>query len=63
MQRIMKSSFLSGFLAFLLFSPVMGGPNIGEPAPDFTLQEVDGGNITLSDYLGKVVILNFWNSF
>ncbi len=29
-------------------------------APDFTLQSLDGQEITLSDYRGKLVMLNFW---
>ncbi len=28
-------------------------------APDFSLVDIDGRNFTLSDYLGKVVVLNF----
>jgi peroxiredoxin len=30
------------------------------PAPDFTLATVDGGEISLSDYQGEWVIVNFW---
>lgn len=33
---------------------------IGEPAPDFTLLDLDGKQVSLSDYRGKVVLLNFW---
>lgn len=29
-------------------------------APNFQLQTLDGENVTLSDYQGKAVILNFW---
>lgn len=29
-------------------------------APDFTLEDLDGNEISLSDYNGKVVFLNFW---
>lgn len=31
-----------------------------KPAPDFTLTTADGGEVTLSHYLGRPVILNFW---
>ncbi len=38
----------------------MGYPDKGAIAPDFTLITLDGKNVTLSDYRGKVVFLNFW---
>ncbi len=33
---------------------------VGNPAPDFTLEASDGSTRHLSDYRGKVVVLNFW---
>jgi len=30
------------------------------PAPDFTLEDMDGKKFSLKDYRGKVVLLNFW---
>jgi peroxiredoxin len=32
----------------------------GPPAPNFTLQGLDGRMVSLSDYKGKVVFLNIW---
>lgn len=32
----------------------------GQPAPDFTLSTLDGKKMTLSDFRGKAVLLNFW---
>jgi len=33
---------------------------IGKPAPDFTLTDINGEDITLSNLKGKKVLLNFW---
>jgi len=32
----------------------------GNFAPDFTVTDIDGRKLTLSDYKGKVVLLDFW---
>jgi len=33
---------------------------VDEEAPDFTIQDLQGNPVTLSELRGKVVILNFW---
>jgi len=35
-------------------------PREGFSAPDFTLDLLDGGQVTLSDLRGKAVLINFW---
>jgi DsbE subfamily thiol:disulfide oxidoreductase len=35
-------------------------PAIGRPAPDFTLQTLDGKAFTLSELRGTPVVVNFW---
>ena len=35
---------------------------INRPAADFELQTIDGRTVKLSDYRGKVVLLNFWRT-
>ncbi len=38
-----------------------GLPNFrGKTAPDFTLRTADGRKVSLSDYKGKAVLINFW---
>jgi peroxiredoxin len=32
-------------------------------APDFNLKDLSGNNVKLSDYKGKIVILNFWTEW
>ena len=34
--------------------------DIGRAAPDFVLQKLGGGNLRLSDFQGKTVLINFW---
>lgn len=36
------------------------GSMIGESAPDFTLKDLKGNEVTLSSFRGKSVFLNFW---
>ena len=35
----------------------------GDPAPDFTLEDMDGNMVSLSDYKGQFVVLNFFASW
>jgi peroxiredoxin len=54
----------------IVFSPKtnnasdIGGaaPDIGKAAPDFTLQSIDDQSVSLADFRGKTVLLNFWAS-
>ena len=32
-------------------------------APDFTVEDADGNAVSLSDYIGKPVVVNFWASW
>jgi peroxiredoxin len=35
-------------------------PNVGQKAPDFELQNLNGQAVSLKDLQGKAVLLNFW---
>ena len=42
-------------------TPAPHGPvQAGKPAPSFTLTDIDGHRISLSDLKGKPVLINFW---
>lgn len=47
-------------LYFLLTGMGAKPPQVGGPAPPFTLNDLEGRPVTLTDYKGKVVLLNFW---
>ncbi len=42
---------------------VDAAPQIGQVAPDFECVTADGQTVRLSDYRGKVVVLDFWASW
>jgi peroxiredoxin len=39
----------------------LSSPVLGKPAPDFTLEAVDGSKVSLSSFKGKVVVLEWFN--
>lgn len=54
-------SFISGKSS--LFGYQYGGLNTGDIAPDFSIESSDGTSFKLSDFKGKVVLLDFWASW
>lgn len=51
---------LLALVAGALFVPLAGAEKLSEPAPDFTLESMQGGEVSLSDLEGDVVLINFW---
>lgn len=49
-------------LAFFFLTLQGNAQNVGDQAPNFTLQQLNGGNFTLSDQNGKVVFI-FWMGY
>jgi peroxiredoxin len=56
----------SAFITGPLPDPRLGSINgdgratVGQQAPDFTLRSLEGTDISLSDYRGSPVLINFW---
>ena len=56
---------VSGIAIFLFAKPKAEDMKHAEfsdtkPAPEFTLKDVNGKDVKLSDFRGKIVVLNFW---
>lgn len=49
------------FLCLILFNTDCSFAKSASLAPDFTLNDLCGKKVTLSQFRGKVVILNFWS--
>lgn len=43
-----------------LFLPLMTVAHAGDMAANFTLRDIDGANVTLSELKGNVVLISFW---
>jgi cytochrome c biogenesis protein CcmG/thiol:disulfide interchange protein DsbE len=56
-------------VAWLLFTGLgrdpraLASPLIGQPAPAFALEGLDGRTVALDSYRGRAVIVNFWASW
>ena len=48
------------FLAVVPAKPVMSRDNGFPDAPDFFLKDLNGNEVTLDDFKGKVLFVNFW---
>src|SRR5579871_2148132 len=57
----MKNRIVALAAALALALPVMAGT--GTPAPQFSLASRDGKDVSLSQYQGQVVMINFWASW
>jgi len=56
----MKKAFI--LLAALALTLAAQAVEIGKPAPDFTATDINGKTVKLSDYKGKIVVLESYNS-
>jgi len=45
---------------FKTLTPIPVGSQVGNLAPPFTLKDINNNEVKLSDFRGKIVIVNFW---
>src|SRR4026209_1620028 len=60
-----KNTVLSAIIAFATFTCMAATesqtqPEVGKPAPDFSLTTGDGSQVSLKDYRGKWIVLYFY---
>jgi peroxiredoxin len=56
----MKKTFV--ILTAMALALSVRAAEVGKPAPDFTATDINGKTIKLSDYAGKIVVLESYNS-
>ncbi|WP_301170745.1 thiol-disulfide oxidoreductase ResA [Brevibacillus nitrificans] len=64
--RVAVLGLLLVALVFALYSSFVKDPNavkVGKAAPNFSLQQLNGPDMALSDLKGKGVVLNFWGTW
>lgn len=61
-NQIKKVSILALFTA-LSVSWSVNALTVGQPAPDFTLKNMQGENQRLAEQKGQIIVLNFWASW
>ncbi|WLD91871.1 thiol-disulfide oxidoreductase ResA [Alkalihalobacillus sp. AL-G] len=70
-QRLLMRSLILVVIALALgytlyktaFSNERGLVEVGDMAPNFALQDLEGNEVELEDYKGKGVFLNFWGTY
>jgi len=59
-SKTMKTTF--ALVAALTLATAASAVEIGKPAPDFTGTDINGKTVKLSDYKGKIVVIESYNS-
>jgi len=50
-------------LSFFVCSTHVNALEIGQQAPDFTLKNLQGTNLNLTEQRGNIIVINFWASW
>lgn len=64
-RRVISIGLLFVLLIGFIYTAITLGKNstaaeVGDPAPDFSLEDMNGSMVSLSDYQGQFVIVNFF---
>ncbi|HSZ26103.1 MAG TPA: TlpA disulfide reductase family protein [Cytophagaceae bacterium] len=59
-NKIFLKRFTISFFLLLSFSASFAQLVEKQPAPNFTLSDINGTKISLSDFKGKIIYLDFW---
>lgn len=67
-KRLSKGVAVLLFLVFAIVAVVYSESLkeravVGRPAPEFTLADLNGRSVSLSDFRGRIVLINFWNEW
>jgi peroxiredoxin len=58
----MMKRLISSLVIFAVATCAFAAAEVGQPAPDFTGTDINGKTVRLSDFKGKIVILESYNS-
>lgn len=60
-MNIKKAHFITVLIFMIMILLIFTGCRTsGSATPNFTLMDIDGNELSLSDFSGKIVVLNFW---
>jgi len=62
-RHTLSLSILLLLTIFVRDAVSLDAAQIGKPAPGFTLNDVNGRKVSLSEYKGNLILLNFWATF
>src|SRR5881409_3086567 len=59
-NMVLSAALGLGTVALMMAAETQQQPEVGKPAPDFSLTTGDGSQVSLKDYHGKWIVLYFY---